>query len=350
MNRKFRLSAGAAALGLALITTGCAGGDGGGETTSLTFVGWGGTTQDHQATGFQEPFTEQTGITFNNDSPSELAKLQAMVEAGNVSWDVVLVTPAVANQFCGTLFEEIDSGILADADLIDGVSGTDCSVPTYTAQVMFVYNGDTYGAEQPTTIADFFDTEKYPGQRMLPPELETGMLELALLADGVPLEELYPLDVDRALAKLDTIKDSLVFADSYGQMEQAMSDGTIDMALAPETRFAYVLSAGHSWAAVWDYTVVSVDQAAIPLGSPNKDAAEEFLAFMITPEPQATVAQLTTHGAVVTGADPDFDEFQQEAIVFVDQENRGEIVEFDGEWWGQNIESVTDQYLNWQMG
>lgn len=336
---------------LAAVLTGCAGGGGdSSDTTSLTFVGFGGDTQDLQAQAFQEPFTAETGISFQNDSPAEHAKLKAMVEAGNVPWDVLLITPAAANQYCGLYLEELSAEVMSDVALAEGAEGTECSIPVYFGQVMFVYNEEQYEGSSPTSIADFFNVEEFPGTRMLPPELETGMLELALVADGVAPEDLYPLDVDRALAKLDTIRDHVVFAESYGQMEQAMSDGTVDMALSPETRFSYLLRAGQPWAAVWDYTAILVGQAAIPKGSPNKDRAEEFLAFMLTTGPQETAAELTTHGAVTTDAQPEFDEFQNAAIAFVDDADRGALIHVDGEWWSENLDDTVNQYVAWQVG
>ena len=54
--------------------------------------------------------------------------------------------------------------------------------------------------------ADLFDTAKIPGKRTFYKWSAPGVLEIALLADGVAPDKLYPLDLDRAFKKLDTIK------------------------------------------------------------------------------------------------------------------------------------------------
>ena len=56
---------------------------------------------------------------------------------------------------------------------------------------------DTARVKAKPTLADFFDLKKYPGKRMLRKNSQA-MVEMALLADGVPKDKLYPLDVPRA--------------------------------------------------------------------------------------------------------------------------------------------------------
>lgn len=260
------------------------------------------------------------------------------------------MTPAGANQHCGTLLEELPPELTEGTKFAEGATGTDCSIPFYFSQLMFVSNNETYSGEKPSAIADFFDLENFPGKRLLPPEFDTGMMELALLADGVNPDDLYPLDIDRALAKYDSIRESLVFAESYGQLGQSMLDGSVDMALTPESRFGYLLRDGGDWSAVWDATVVSADQLAVPKGSKNADKAFEFLQSTLDSDRQAKASELTGRGAIVADADPHFDEFQEQAVIFADLDQRGRAIYFDGAWWGENLEQVTEQYTAWQIG
>ena len=69
----------------------------------------------------------------------------------------------------------------------------------------------------PATFADFFDADKFPGKRGAYNWVMGGLLEMALIADGVALEDLYPLDTDRAYKKIDTIKDDIVWWDTGAQ-------------------------------------------------------------------------------------------------------------------------------------
>ncbi|NOJ60279.1 extracellular solute-binding protein [Arthrobacter sp. 260] len=339
--------------GLLITSTGCGSSgsaDSNGTSGNIVFVGYGGETQEYQLESFGDPFTEDNDVTVQSDSPIDLAKLQAMVESENVTWDSVIMTPAGANQHCGTLLEELPPELTEGTKFAEGATGTDCSIPFYFSQLMFVSNNETYSGEKPSTIADFFDFEKFPGKRLLPPEFDTGMMELALLADGVNPDDLYPLDIDRALAKYDSIRESLVFAESYGQLGQSMLDGSVDMALTPESRFGYLLRDGGDWSAVWDATVVSADQLAVPKGSKSADKAFGFLQSTLDSDRQAKASELTGRGAIVADADPDFDEFQGQAVIFADLDQRGRAIYFDGAWWGENLKQVTEQYTAWQIG
>ncbi|WP_448712148.1 extracellular solute-binding protein [Microbacterium profundi] len=316
----------------------------------VTFVGYGGETQESQLVAFGEPFTEETGIQVLSDSPTDYAKLKAMVDSGNVTWDAVLMTRAGVVEYCGTLLEELPADLLADVPLVEGVESTPCSIPLYISQSMFVANNDTYGEDGPTEIADFFDTEKYPGKRLLPPEFDSGMMEFALLADGVAPEDLYPIDVDRALAKYDTIRDSLVFAESYPAMGQAMLDGTVDMAQTVESRFGYLLRDGANWSAVWDQTILTPDQVGIPKGSKNMDAAVDFLRSTLEAGPQNTHGELTGRQSTIETAEPAYEDYQREALVLEDPDNRGNVIWLNSDWWGENLDEMTKKYTAWQIG
>ena len=59
---------------------------------------------------------------------------------------------------------------------------------------------------RPSSWADFWDVKKFPGNRSLCLSDSPRTLIFALLADGVPRDQLYPLDIDRAFKKLDQIK------------------------------------------------------------------------------------------------------------------------------------------------
>ena len=43
----------------------------------------------------------------------------------------------------------------------------------------------------------------------------TAMMEMALMADGVPADKLYPLDRPRALKKLASIKDQVLGVEMF---------------------------------------------------------------------------------------------------------------------------------------
>jgi spermidine/putrescine-binding protein len=104
-----------------------------------------------------------------------------------------------------TTFEELDLSKI-DVDQYPEGTVSDCGIPSYFFGLTFVYNTETYKDNAPTKLSDFFDLEQFPGTRVLSPEFGNGIMEYALMADGIEPDLLYPLDIERALAKLDTIK------------------------------------------------------------------------------------------------------------------------------------------------
>lgn len=348
-----------AVIGVLAVATAACGSDGGSAGSGsaaeaggpITYVGYGGETQEGQITAWQEPFTEETGITFQNDTPPTLAKLTAMVESGNVTWDVMGAAAAETIQHCGDLFEP-----LTDVDLHPGVFEYmsqeeigDCGVPVFTAPSIPFYNTDMFTEDPPTTIQDVFDVEKYPGKRIFLPFITAGTLEEALLADGVAPDELYPLDVERALAKLDTLGDDLIIPANYGELQQAMASGNVAFAFSTPSRASYTIGDGAPYAPIWDKTVASVSVVGIPKGAPNVEAAKEWLEFISQPEPQAGAAELTTLPPANADSEPDYDDVQQLVDAHSD-EHSDTLVWMDSNWWAENQIATQERFTEWQVG
>ena len=69
--------------------------------------------------------------------------------------------------------------------------------------------------------------------------------ETLLLADGVPADKLYPLDLDRAFKKLDEIKPHItVWWTSGAQSAQLLNDGEVDMVMAWNGRVSALTKEG----------------------------------------------------------------------------------------------------------
>lgn len=318
------------------------------STNSLTFVSFGSAFQDNQKVAWQEPYTQSTGVNFRNDGPSDLAKLKTMVESGKTTWDVLDYSADATELYCGKYMEKLDLSQIDTAKYPEGTVG-DCGVPAYFYGLHFMYDTTKYGANPPTTIADFFNTKKFPGQRVLPPEVQVGMLELALLADGVAQDQLYPLDVDRALKKLDTIKSASTFAKTYGAMQQAMVGKQADMALVVTARAYSSLQAGATFAPVWDKTVLTWDDLVIPKGSPNKDEAMKFIAFTAKSEQSAKFSELASVLPANSDAKPKFNEKQAQLDPMTPEHKAGNVVS-NVKWWSQNYDSVQKKYTAWLAG
>ncbi|MFJ6653297.1 extracellular solute-binding protein [Microbacterium sp. NPDC091313] len=347
MTKKSRIASAAAAVAALIALAGCAGGSGGGEDGTLVYVSYGGAFQDAQAQAWQEGYTEETGTAFENTSPSDMAQIRAMVDAGATSWDVVDTNAYFPNQFCGKYFEKIDlSGI--DTSQFEEGSVSDCAVPAERFALLLVYNTDTYGDNPPTSLADFLDTAKFPGQRATTREVSTGLLESILIADGVAPADLYPLDLDRAFAALDTIRSQTTFAENNGALQQLVSDGQADMALVVSARALTIARDDVPIEPVWGTTVTTFNSLTIPKGAPNVEGAQKFIAYATQPEQSAKFAELSGTSPANVEAQPAYDDLAEKFNAFA--EGRTTTVQLDAKWWSQNVADVQSRFTTWLAG
>lgn len=349
------LACGALAAAAALTLSGCSGTASGdtapsdaSETATLTFASYGGAFQDAQIEAWQKPYTAETGVDFENTSPSDPAQIKAQVMAGNTTWDVVDVDPYFAAEQCGVLVEEIEvPGI--DSGLYNPQTLGDCFIGAYQYATIFMYNEETYGADAPSSIADFFDVDRFPGKRGLVPTVRDGILELALLADGVDPDALYPLDVDRALSVYDTIRDDTIFAENNGALLQLSVDQQVDMVLMVAARAKATLDEGAPFTPVWDITMTNFGSLVVPKGSPNKEAAEEFIGFAVqTPQAEA-FAELSGTSPITSDAQPELSANGEKVNAFGDA-NTGDTRIVNLEWWAQHYLDTQNRFTVWLNG
>ena len=107
-------------------------------------------------------------------------------------------------------------------------------------------------------------------------------LEVALLGDDVPPENLYPLDVDRALNKLDTIKDQIVWWETGGQLQQQLADSEVALASAWNGRVQTEINAGTPVKIQWNQNLQTADYLVVPKGTANKEEAMELIAYCVS--------------------------------------------------------------------
>ncbi|BFL65930.1 extracellular solute-binding protein [Roseomonas mucosa] len=176
--------------------------------TTLVFASWGGAYQEAQKVCYCEPFAAETGARVVQDGPMNAARFRTMAESGAPDWDVVDVT--INTLFTGThdgLLEKIDTSVV-DTNRIAPQFVHEYGIGCIAWSYNLAYNTKTFPAgRRPTTWADLFDTRKFPGKRTMLDQ-PTANLEAALMANGVAPSDLYPLDVERALRKIDTIKSA----------------------------------------------------------------------------------------------------------------------------------------------
>lgn len=281
----------------------------GAEDAPLTILSWGGDFAAMQDAAMARPFAERTGrpVRFvDTDDPAGMIKAQ--VEAGNVTADVASVGQGAALRLCGdgdvvaidptSLAPPPDGTPVAD-DFLPGTL-TECFVATDIYSTIIAYDAARQ-TPPPTKAADFFDLDRFPGRRGLgrTPQFT---LELALIGDGVPPDQVYatlatPEGVERAFARLDSIRDQIVWWEAGAQPIQMLADGEVAMAHAYNGRvFKAAMVDRLPVALIWDAQLFEVEGWVIPKGAPNEAAARDFVAFSTAPEVLARASELLPYG------------------------------------------------------
>ncbi|NYJ02198.1 putative spermidine/putrescine transport system substrate-binding protein [Nocardioides thalensis] len=314
----------------------------------LTVVMWGGADQKTHVEEAVEPWAEDAGVTVKQDSPSDYAKFRAQVESGNVSWDVVEVEPNFAHTACEKGWaEKLDTEVV-DTSELKAEEVTDCAIPVLEYAFTIGYNTETFPGDHPTTWAEFFDTEKFPGKRGFWKYATGAMFEAALLADGVAPEDLYPLDIDRAFEKLDTIKDDIVFYETGEQQQQLVASGEAPLVQAWNGRIFSAAQEGQPVANEWNEHLLSYDQLVIPKGAPNADQAMDWMAWYVDhPEAQAGYANETGYGPITEDAVEHIDEDVLSELPTSPENAAKRAAIVDYAWWADNYDEVTERLNEW---
>lgn len=254
------------------------------------------------------PVEDATGLRIDIDEPTDYARLQAQVESGNVSWSIVEADPWFVETICGTLAVEIN---VDRSDIDERFDGGPCGVAANTFAFLAMYDTELFADDPPSTWADFFDTATYPGARAVWGGYSVnGLVEAALLADGVAPENLYPLDLDRAYAKLATIQDDLQYYDTIAQQQEILQSGGPAFVHGLSTIGYIAAQEGTAFAPMWSQAVLGWDVWMIPKGA-DIEAATAIADRIATHEAQTHMASISSMGYATLGDPPDLTELQQ---------------------------------------
>lgn len=251
----------------------------------------GGLMSDSLRDNFYKPFEQKTGIRVRAvpiELPDQWARAAAGARTGNVPFDVVTATPPdmiqhadiLADIPCTTMPEIVEHALPGSCEphgLVRTVGG-----------MALTWSKKAFPNGGPQSWADFFDTAKFPGPRSLP---DTGDREwwiplAALLADGVPRDKLFPMDLDRAYKKLDTLKPSIAaWWKSGDNSMQILRGGDAVMSMLYSSR-AVPLAKSGEFDFTWNGAIRDTGNWAVLKGAPNTKNALAFLDFFVQ-NPQA---------------------------------------------------------------
>ena len=331
---------------------------------SITVVSWGGAYTKSQVEAYHKPWMAATGNTIvSEDYNGGLAEVKAQVEAGNVTWNLIDVELSDAVRGCDEgLLEPIDHSTLPPApdgtpavdDFIQGAL-PECAVANIVWSTIFAY--DTSKTQGVTGIADFFDLEKFPGKRGLRKNPKA-QLEMALMADGVPAAEVYdvlgtPEGVDRAFAKLDTIKGEVVWWEAGAQPPQLLADGEVVMTTAYNGRI-FIAAAGENkpFEVNWDGQILDFDLWAIPKGAPNMEATMDFVKFSTDTQRLADQAKWIAYGPARKSSGPlvglyNDGKTEMGPNMPTAEANMGNALVNNFEFWADNQDELNERFNTW---
>jgi putative spermidine/putrescine transport system substrate-binding protein len=359
MSRRRFLGLGAGLVATPMLLASCGGseeepaasGDGGESTkkVTLTLVTWGGTTQKGIEEAWAKPFGKQSGHTMKVIAPVDYGKWAAQIKAGKVTWNWVDAEAWFAHANADMLEPITADEVGVSADELITVNGEPAYQPWGVAAGSYSfaisYRTDHEGPH-PTTWAEFFDTKAIPGKRSVY-NWPYGMLEAALLADGVSGDSLYPLDIERAFKKLDSVRGDLVFWNSGAELQQQLSSGSVPFAYAWNNRVAYLAQRGTPVDVEWNENIQDGGYHVIAKGDPNKAQDLEFLRYILQPEPQAKFAELTGYSPSNKAA-LDMIPADKRKWYNATPENLDKAAAaIDTKWWGENMDAVTEKWAAW---
>ena len=338
------------------------------SAADLTVVSWGGAYTKSQVEAYHKPWMASTGNTIiSEDYGGGVAEIKAQVESGNVTWDVVDVELSDAIRACDEgLLEKIDHSMLpaapdgtpASEDFLPGTLH-ECAVANIVWSSVYVYDSSKVrNFNTPKTMADFFNTNSFPGKRGMRKSPKV-TLEFALIADGVPVSEVYNVlgteaGIERAFAKLDTIKDDVIWWEAGAQPPQLLADGEVIFTTAWNGRvFNAVAAEDQSFEMVWDGQIYDLDLWVIPKGSKNKQAALDFVAFSTATEQLANQASWISYGPARASSVPMIGTYHDNPSIQMAEHmptapgNFKNALQNDFEFWADNSDELNERFNAW---
>lgn len=262
------------------------------ESDSAVFADYGGTVRAARGTAFFRPFEQAVGVRVIS-ADADPSKLQLFAKSNRAEWDLLDTDGWDVIRFAKQGLLDALPADVAQCDLVPE-EFRKWAAGGYSASAVIGYGTET--GRSPESWADFFDLARFPGKRSLP-NFAWMQCEAALLADGVAPEAVYPIDFDRAFAKLDKLRDHLLFYESFGQGMQYLAQGAVAMVLSTNSRVTVLKDQGLPVELVWNQAIHEQwTGAAVPKGAPHQDAAFRLVDFMAQPENQAQFARLTFYG------------------------------------------------------
>ena len=300
-----------------------------------------------------DPFTQETGIEVVM-VPATTGKMLAMFASGNVELDVldIELAPLLTlhrQDALATL--NYDAWKYSNPSTIDTIVRQPKYIGNYYFSTGMGYNTQAYPTgTQPKTWAEFWDVQRFPGARTLP-SIQTGIvaLEFALLADGVPADKIYPIDVDRAFKSLDRIKPSVrKYWDAGAASMQMLTEKEVVLGAFYSGRVQAAKDAGAAVEVEWNQQMLQAQVFAIFKGAKNLENAQKFIDFAVQPKIQAAYFTKYNYGPSNSLAlklmTPEIIERLPNS-----PDHKAKSFHMDALWWDEHRAAVSNRWSQWLL-
>jgi putative spermidine/putrescine transport system substrate-binding protein len=292
------------------------------------------------------------GIKLTEDeSTAGVPRVQAMVQAHSVTIDLVTVETATVLQGCDSgILQRLDYSRIGDrAGFLPGAA-LDCGIGLDVYGDVLAYD-TTVLKNGPTSVLALFDTKRWPGKRAMR-KVPQNNLEWALMADGVPIDQVYevlatPQGVDRAFRKLDTIKKDIVWWEAGAQPPQLLASHEVVMTTAWNGRIQTPIEKENKpFKIAWDDQIIEYDMISIPKDAPHLDLAYKYLHYISQPENNGRLGEFIPYGPVVKAATR-FIPAATLAKLPTAPDHMKKVLIASVEFWGDHGEDLTKRFNAW---
>lgn len=320
------------------------------QTRQITCADPGGPFGEAFGKAFYRPFEQATGIRVVNVArPAEpTAQFRAMTETRAYVWDCCLLTASARDILLRQNLLDPIGLSRADAPDLMPEALTEHWMGTDVYATILAIRTDRFTGAAPSSWADFWNTQGFPGRRALRRDpIDT--LEQALLADGVPIASLYPLDLDRAFRALDRIKPAInAWWTGGAQTTQMLQSGEVAMIPTWNGRAQPVIDAGGPVKIIWNQGLLGIEGWGIPRGSPRVELARQFIRFCSSAQQQAAYTDMLAYGPTNLKAYEHIPAARA-ALLPTHPDNLRVMRIADEAWWSPNRAAATERFNAWVL-
>jgi putative spermidine/putrescine transport system substrate-binding protein len=337
------------------------------KAPTLTAVTWAGPYGRAQASALFLPYSQRSGINVHiAQYDGGLDGLRGRVARKQYDWDVIDFELPDAIAACREgLLEPIDASKLpagpngepAQTDFVPNAIGP-CWVGSVVYSRVIAYAPARFGTARPVSLSDFFDTVRFPGPRALRGTSAKFNLELALLADGVAPVNVYrvlstPKGIERALAKLDTIRPSIVWWSRSSEPASMLEDGRAAFATILNGDVYDAAIHGNNMGVIWDSQLYEMDVFGIPKGDPRRQMAMDFVRFATSAPSLARVSSWVPYGPArrsavsLVGKNPELG-IAMRPFLATAPEHFSTAFPIDDAWWQAHGSTIALRWEAWR--